>query len=660
MNYQLGYLLCFILVMCGCSNGSDETNREVQRNPDKSSEVDVPHSVQSDKKAEIGDEDVYANMRGTAGSGESHPGRAIYKQHCAQCHSQPVMRAPDKSFLQMLPGDMIVHTLKEGVMQQMAKNLSDDEKNQVAEYLAGSTKKENPFPLLMCDVENSKFDYSKHPFAKGWGFDRNNTRFIPANVAQLSRQDVTKLKLKWAFAYPNTTRIRSQPALAGGAVFMGSQDGTVYSLNGETGCVRWTFRATAEVRTGITISDWSGDQQPLQAPLLYFSDLIARTYALNADTGQLAWMKKVDDHPTATATAQPVLYQGVVYQPASSLEEAAAMDPAYQCCSFRGSISALDALTGELLWKSYTIKEQPVQVGMSSAGVPSLAPSGAPIWNSPAIDEKRGLLYVGTGGNYSSPSQGTSDALLGFSLTTGEIKWTRQTTSGDAWNVACMPFIKDKANCPVENGPDVDFAAALILIQKRDQEILIGAQKSGIVYGIDQVSGDIVWQQKPGRGGNQGGINFGLAAEGDTVFVPVADYDDDILPIEDARPGLYAFNAFNGEPVWSSPAVNVCAERKDCDPGISAPVTAIPGVVFAGHMDAWLRAYDSTTGKVLWEFDTFQEIKTVSGEIAHGGTMSGGSGPVVANGRVYANSGYGIYFHMPGNVLLVFEVADEE
>ena len=165
------------------------------------------------------------------------------------------------------------------------------------------------------------------------------------------------------------------------------------------------------------------------------------------------------------------------------------------------------------------------------------------------------------------------------------------------------------------------------------------------------------WNQKPGRGGNQGGINFGLAAEGDTVFVPVADYDDGLLPIEDARPGLYAFNAFTGEQLWSSLTANVCGDRKDCDPGISAPVTAIPGIVFAGHLDSRLRAYDSSSGKVIWEYDTYQEVTTISGEVAHGGSISGATGPLIANGKVYANSGYGIYFHTPGNVLMVFEVA---
>ena len=115
---------------------------------------------------------------------------------------------------------------------------------------------------------------------------------------------------------------------------------------------------------------------------------------------------------------------------------------------------------------------------------------------------------------------------------------------------------------------------------------------------------------------------------------------------------------FTGERVWNAPSKNICDDRKDCDPGISVAITAIPGVVFAGHMDGRLRAYDSQNGNVLWEFDTVRKFSTVSGEVAQGGSFGGGSGPIIANGSLYVNSGYGLYFHMPGNVLLVFDVKE--
>ena len=501
--------------------------------------------------AAIDGDDVTAKMRGTIAAGEGHPGKAVFDQHCAKCHENAVPRAPHLSFLQMLPGDMILRALNEGVMRPMASALSDEQKVNVAQYLAGSIESPDGKSLPMCEGTQANFDYSAHPRSTGWGLTHANTRFVDADSAGLSKTDVPKLKLKWAFAFPRATRARSQPALAGGTVFVGSQHGTVYALDADTGCVRWTFRASAEVRTGITVGDWIGDIAPARPVLIYFADLIARVYAVNAQNGQLVWVRKVDEHPTATATAQPVLYDGILYQPASSLEEATAADPAYPCCTFRGSISAYNAQTGERLWKSYTIVEEPKKVGNNAHGTTIFAPSGVAIWNSPTIDAARGLMYVGTGDNYSSPAQETSDAVVAFDLNSGAIRWVRQTTAHDAWNVACFAFIEDQANCPAEGGPDVDFAAPPVHVKVQGREILIAAQKSGDVYGIDPDTTEIVWHRKVGRGGIQGGINFGLAAEGSTVFVPVSDFDDDVLPVADARPGLFALNAFTGEFVWS-------------------------------------------------------------------------------------------------------------
>lgn len=610
------------------------------------------------QQSDQADDEVMENLTGQKGGGEDLPGAELYAEHCAECHSVSIPRAPHQSFLAMLPGDMILRSMNEGVMQSMAQDLSLQQRKQIVEFLAGNVDQKAAVGMLFCEGEGVWFDFNQPAFATGWGIDHENTRFIPADVARLKRETVPKLELKWAFAYPNSTRARSQPILVGGTIVVGSQDGTVYSLDAETGCVRWTFRASAEVRTGVTVSSWVAGKIPAEPPMAYFADLIARVYAIDLLTGELVWMKKVDDHPTATATAQPVLYDGVLYQPVSSLEVVPAMEPEYECCTFRGSLVALNAHNGELIWKSYTIEQKAEKVGETTAGTAVLAPSGAPIWNSPTVDVNRKRLYAGTGENYSSPAQGSSDAIIAFDIEDGHILWIRQTTRGDAWNVACMPFIEDNSNCPAENGPDVDYASPPILLRSDGNEILVAGQKSGDVYGIRPHDGAIVWHQKLGRGGNQGGIHFGMAAENDTVFVPMADYDDGMLPVADAKPGIHALKAFSGEILWSQPADDICAGRKDCDPGISAAVTAIPGVVFAGHMDGRLRAYHAGNGSVLWEYDTYREFETISGEIARGGSFGGGSGPIIANGRVYANSGYGLYFHMPGNVLLMFEAGD--
>lgn len=605
------------------------------------------------------DEAHFDNMRGREVAASQNTGAAIYAQHCAKCHSSGVPRAPDKSFLEMLPGDMILRALNAGVMQPMAAMLTPEQRRQVAKYLGGSIESGATVPPLACKKGSSPFDYDDPPFAKGWGVERENTRYIPARVAQLPAKRIPALELKWVFAYPRANRARSQPSFAGGAVYVGSPDGTVYALDADTGCLRWSYRASAEIRTGITVTPWRAGTRPERPVLGYFADILARVYALDLSTGKLVWMTKVDPHPTATTSAQPVLYQGRVYQGVSSLEEAAAADPDYKCCTFRGSVVALDAATGKQLWKRYTLDQEPHPV--TENGKTHYTPSGAPVWNSPTVDTRRDLLYIGTGGNYSSPAQPTGDAIIALRPDTGAVVWVRQTVKGDAWNVACMPFMKQRNNCPRENGPDVDFGAPPLLIHGRNGDILVAGQKSGDVWGINPDDGELIWHRKVGRGGNQGGINFGLAAAGDRVFVPVADFDDEMLPLKDARPGLYALDAFSGKLLWQAPADNVCDGRgKDCDPGISQAITAIPGAVIAGHLDGRLRAYAADSGKVLWQFDAWRDLKSLSGETARGGSFSGASGPMVVHGRVYANSGYGIYFHMPGNVLMVFGLPGNE
>ncbi|MEX2523481.1 MAG: PQQ-binding-like beta-propeller repeat protein [Gammaproteobacteria bacterium] len=601
----------------------------------------------------------YDSMRGREASGEAHPGAAIYREHCAECHSSNVPRAPDKSFLEMMPGDMILQSLTDGIMQPMSAGLTSEERSQVAEYLGGSLDGRS-HPPLACKEGESGFDYNDPPFASGWGVDPENTRFIPASVARLPAEAIPQLELKWAFAYPGVNRARSQPAFAGGAVYVGSPDGTVYALDADTGCMRWSFRASAEVRTGITITPWRAGTKPDQPIMGYFADILARVYAVNLVTGERVWQVKVDEHPTATTTAQPVLYNGMIYQSVSSLEEAAAADPDYECCTFRGSVVAMNAATGEREWKSYMLENKPQLLKEHEGGRKSYGPAGAAVWNSPTVDTKRGLLYVGTSNDYTSPAQPTSDAIVALDVESGDIAWVRQTAEDDAWNVACFEFIEDRINCPEEDGPDVDYASPPMLVKDGRRDILVAGQKSGDVWGIDPDGGELLWHTRVGRGGNQGGINFGLAAGGTRVFVPVADFDDGMLPIEDARPGMYALDAFTGEYLWKKPADNVCEGRGEhCDPGISQAVTAVPGAVIAGHLDGRLRAYAAETGNILWEFDTWRDFDTLSGETARGGSFSGASGPMVVNGRLYANSGYGIYFHMPGNVLLVFGTPDK-
>ncbi len=602
--------------------------------------------------ARVQSTDEFVQLQGAAIDPKTHPGGPLFDQHCATCHNGRVPKAPATVWLEMMAPDAVLAAMNDGIMRQQAESLSQPERRQIAEFLT-RTKLESYVPPkepARCEGARARFDGAP-PARVGWGHD--TSRFVPRAVADLARDDIKALKLKWAFAYPNAVRARSQPAIGWGAVFVGSQDGTVYAFDLETGCVRWTLRKTAEVRTAIVADP--------DTKRLYFGDVLGRAYAVDALTGTLLWKTKLDDHANATATASPVLGGGSVYFPVSSLEVTSAADPTYACCTFRGSVSALDPATGAVKWKIYTIPDAPAPHGKTKAGAEILGPSGAPVWGSPAYDAKRGRLYFGTGENYSSPADGNSDALFAVDARNGSILWRRQLTTGDAWNVGCM---MDNENCPKENGPDYDLSASPILVDLDEgKDIIVVGQKSGLAYGIDPQSGEIRWERRLGHGGTQGGIHFGMAAEGRTVFAPVVDMAD----TRDARnydvkqrgAGVHAIDAATGDVRWrkfADPAA--CGGRQFCDPGASAAATATDDAVFVGHLDGVMRAYDNRTGAVLWAYDTTKSIKTITGAVAKGGSMSG-PGAAIAGRHVVFNSGYGIYYHMPGNLLLVFEAPGE-
>jgi polyvinyl alcohol dehydrogenase (cytochrome) len=590
---------------------------------------------------------------------EAMPGAPVYHVVCAQCHDKAVYKAPSKGFLNLMAPETIYASIsKGGLMAQQAVTLSDEQRRQVADYVGDATLAEalRASQPPMCAKDRRVPDLGSPPKLYGWGADYENSHSIPAAVARLPVDKIPRLKLKWAFAYPAAQRARSQPTVAMGTVFVGSQDGTVYALDAKTACVRWKFKATSEVRTPVVLSHADTPAMRGKAPLAFFGDLTGRVYALDSKTGKLVWRATVEDHPSATMTGAPVYFEGRLYVPMSSLEEAATVS-GYECCSFRGSVVALEAATGKEVWKRYTIDSVPAQTGTTATGTKILGPSGAAVWNAPTIDRKRRLLYVGTGDNYTSPANDRSDAVLAIDLDTGALRWSRQMVENDAWNVGC---ILANEVCPAHAGPDYDVGAGTTLVHAADgRDFIVAGLKSGHAVALDADHPEKpIWMRRLGRGGIEGGIQFALAHDKDNVYVPIADMQihDNTKTSEPQHPGLYALDPATGALRWSAETINDhCTGRKDCDAGILSAVTVVPGAVFAGHMDGRIRAYDSATGKVLWEYDTTAEVKTSSGATARGGSVGGG-GPMVVDGTVYINSGYGIYWHMPGNLLLAFSV----
>jgi polyvinyl alcohol dehydrogenase (cytochrome) len=488
-------------------------------------------------------------------------------------------------------------------------------------------------------------------------------------MSQLPASRVSRLKLKWAFGFPGVNRAFAQPTVVGGRVFVGSASNTVYSLNAGSGCQYWSFRADGPVRTAITIGPGSAQGKWIA----YFGDQGATVYAVDALTGELVWKRKVETFLGATMTGAPTLAEGTLYAVTSSGEEVIGANPKYECCKFRGSVTALNAATGEVKWRSFTIPEEPKPVRMNAQGVQLYGPSGAGVWSSPAVDLKRGVVYVTTGDAYSDPAAATSDAFVAFDIKTGKLLWYRQTTAGDAFTIACGLPEALRVNCPQANGPDFDFGSSPILVDlPNGRRALIAGQKSGVVHAVDpDKDGAILWQTRVGKGTALGGVQWGSAFDGRRVYVALSDVQPEPAPAgtPGAQPtfigqalrlnpqvggGLYAIDPSTGKTVWTKPHPG-CGDKPGCSPAQSAAVTAIPGVVFSGGLDGHLRAYASDDGDIIWDVDTAQKYETVNGVPGNGGSLDG-PGPVVVGGMVFVNSGYAFIGGMPGNVLLAFSI----
>jgi polyvinyl alcohol dehydrogenase (cytochrome) len=352
-----------------------------------------------------------------------------------------------------------------------------------------------------------------------------------------------------------------------------------------------------------------------------------------------------------------------VFIPAASWEETRATDPKYPCCTFRGSVTALRVKDGAVVWKTYMV-DAPVRTGANSVGTPQYGPSGAGVWSTPTLDPKRGLMYITTGDNYSFPDTPTSDAVMALSLKTGKIEWFKQTLPKDVFTSACR---NGGPNCPPNSGPDYDFgSSAMMLREPGGKDVLVAGQKSGVVYAMDpDKKGEILWQTRVGKGSTNGGVQWGMASDGQLVYAAVSDAAPEPGKIGTAAPvgnvnfdqnkggGLTALRIADGAKAWFA-APHPCSPAKPgCSPAQPGAVTAIPGVVFSGSMDGHIRAFSAEDGQVLWDFDTAKDYTTVNGVAAHGGSLDG-AGPVVVGGMVYVNSGYPRTGGMPGNVLLAF------
>ena len=567
---------------------------------------------------------------------------------CASCHDSGRDGAPDRYTLARRTPEEVLAKITTGPHAVHAKEMTEYQKRVVAVYVGGrplgaAAAGDKAMMPNACAAGPAFAPFTGSEW-NGWGVDGSNTRFQP-NPGGLSAATAPQLALKWAFGFPSGNSAYGQPSVVGGRVFVGSDTGFVYALDAATGCVHWSYRARAGVRTAPTIGAGDGAHRFLA----YFGDIKGSVYAVDAETGAEVWTARVDTHPVARVTGAPKLAAGRLFVPMSSLEESGAGNPSYPCCTFRGGVAAYDAKTGARLWKNFTVADEPRRTKRTSVGTQLWAPAGAGVWSSPTIDLERRAVYLATGNGYTQPADIASDAVIAFDFDTGKRLWVKQVMANDSYVRDCpgiyrpnVPKDNKSETCPDDLGPDMDFGNSPILrARPGGRTMIVIGQKDGHAWGLDpDKQGEVMWSRQLGRGWENGGggMMWGSAADERLAYFPVTGNDKPL--------GLAAVHLGTGEIAWrgSPPA------------GAAAPVTVVPGVVFQGSSNGMVYAYGTADGKALWRFDTDRDFETVNGVKADGGGINA-AGPVVAGGMLFVTSGYSdLGGGNPGNVLLAFAV----
>ena len=594
----------------------------------------------------------------SAGRANAVSGADIYKQRCASCHDQIDARIPTRAALEKLSPARILKILDFGAMMSIAYPLRRDEREAVAMFL-GHGANDPPPPATAFCRPNVRIMRNTTATWGGWSPTSANTRYQSPGQAGMAAADVPRLQLKWAFGFAGDVTAFAAPTIVNGTVFVGSAGGTVHAIDAETGCLHWVYDANAPVRSAMAVTGTGAQTR------LVFSDQIGGVHALDARTGKRLWRVRPEAHEATRLTATPAVFNNVVFVAAASWEETRSIDPNYQCCTFRGSITALRVSDGGVVWKTFLVPP-PAATGKTSVGTPTFGPSGAGVWAVPTIDARRGLLYITTGDNYSHPATETSDAVVALDVKTGRIVWSKQLLPNDVYNSACG---SKGANCPVNSGPDFDFGSSALLVKTIDgRDLLVAGQKSGVVYALDpERRGAIVWEARVGRGSTNGGVQWGMASDGTKVYAAVSDVVRPPGGIGGAAQvgnagldprsggGLTALDITAGTRSWFAQPAPCDPPRPGCSPAQPGAVTAIDGAVFSGSMDGHVRAFSTVDGRVLWDYDTARSYMTANGLTASGGSLDG-AGPVIAGGMLFVNSGYPRFGGMPGNVLLAFEI----
>lgn len=618
-----------------------------------------------------------------------YPARVVgmFENGCAVCHdNSPAGRPisggtaaanmPSRFDIQQMDSEELLAVLNRPITAHEESDrlrIFDDEgyKRAVIELVTGkpfggAAHRETSAMPNQCAGSINLDNWEDRPNWNGWDPELDVHRFVSKENGGITGEDIPRLKLKWAFAFPDAGVANwSQPSVVGGTLYMASDNFFVYALDAKTGCVHWSYRARTAVRGAVKIG--AVDGVPGVRYGAYFGDMNGVVYGVNAETGEEMWTMRADDHPAAKITSAVRLDSSGerLYVPVASWEEQPGSWLEYECCTFQGSVVAVDVKTGEKVWQTYAMPERPRSLDKSSsAGTPLFGPAGAGIWSSLTIDEKRRAIYAPTGdcsitehfgvGNLTFDG-GACDSILAIDMDTGRRLWMTNLlpVTSDRDEGGCGRGPERRINCPgYIQGPGDDVNQAILVDLPSGRRVLLGVQESGRITALDPDNdGAVLWVAQAGDQLAVNGAAWGGATDGELFYRP--------LYFRDSTGAVAAMSVTTGERVWYTelPKLEDCEQQGwgSCSSGVTAAATLVPGAIFAGSTNGTLRAFSTSDGEILWEYPTDQRYEAVNGVPAFGGAI-GATSPTIVDGMMYVGSGYNIFGSKPGNVLLAFEI----
>jgi len=581
-----------------------------------------------------------------------------FASHCAQCHALVGM----DGWQRLTPKEFYT-VLRRGQMQEPATGLDDGVLHALAQaYGNPDAERERPPNGGAVPCGAPKPLAASGASWPGFSPDTTNNRFLKQSI---SKANIQGARLKWTFAFPSTGFAHGADnpiAVANGRVYVGNLNHRMYALDAQSGCAVWTFEADTGIRSGATID----------AGTVAFGDMAGNVYGVDEGTGALRWRQLADPQSFGRITGTPLASDGRVFVPVSNLQEILGVVAKRSCCTANGTVAVFDAVTGKPVWQTHMI-DQPLRYqGTNAAGSRQFGPSGAVIFAPPTLDTKRQLLFVSTGNQTSGPAVPEADAVVALDAKTGAKRWVKSLApddggGSDIYSIACEEWADPShAGCPqgatgrAGDHADRDISAPTMLVRREDgKEVLVAGTKDGILAALDpDAQGKILWKLRVGKGGELGGIEYGMATDGKLVFAPVADV---AVPAQTGDGALTAVDLMTGKPVWRVPIPSdACRAKKDiyCVSGIVSPPVVAGDAVVVGGMDGVLRAYDRKTGKVFWSYDAYRDYDATNGRKGHGGGFGMGGVTIVGN-MMYVTSGINsdaVGSNAASGILLAFEL----